>query len=370
MNRATPLWSQDEIDSIRKRAINMEKNGTIDDTFLDWIRDRGLFKMFVPEQLGGKMADLPEALNLFEEAAWIDGSFGWTVTIGAGGGFFVPFMEPEVCQSLFSEPAAVIAGSGYPSGQAVAVEGGYRVSGAWKYCSGARHATMFTANALIEASSEARSDGAEFADSPPVMRAFIFMPDQVRIEPDWDAFGLKATDSHTIRIEEAFVPAERTFSLVEPYGVYQHPTYRYPFSAFAAATFAAVSLGIGRHFLDEAERMVAGSREAWHAAKPGRVAFTEQRIAEGRCAYEEAARKFKFHVDLSWRELKERGTVTEESEREVSLQARAAAQSIRAAVESIFPYMGMGAIMEHSMLNHIWRDLHTACQHTSLVSFQ
>ncbi|MDK8183656.1 acyl-CoA dehydrogenase [Paenibacillus sp. UMB4589-SE434] len=366
MNRAAQLWSKNEIDCIRERAIHMEKNGTVDDQFLDWIRDRVLFKMFVPEQLGGRMADLPEALRIFEESAWIDGSFGWTVTIGAGGGFFVPFMEPGVCQSLFSEPAAVIAGSGYPSGRATAVEGGYRVSGTWKYCSGARHATMFTANALIEVA----SDETESADASPVMRAFTFMPDQVQIESDWDAFGLKATDSHTIRVEQAFVPVERTFSLVEPYGAYQHPTYRYPFPAFAAATFAAVALGIGRHFLDEAERMAAGSRDAWHAAKPERVAFTEQLIAEGRCAYEEAARKFMFHVDMSWRELKELGTVTEESEREVSLQARAAAQSIRAAVDSIFPYMGMGAIMEHSMLNHIWRDLHTACQHTSLVSFQ
>ena len=39
------------------------------------------------------MAGLPEAVRIFEQASFIDGSFGWAVTIGAGGGFYVNMIE-------------------------------------------------------------------------------------------------------------------------------------------------------------------------------------------------------------------------------------------------------------------------------------
>ncbi|MDZ7543570.1 acyl-CoA dehydrogenase, partial [Clostridium perfringens] len=129
---------------------------------------------------------------------------------------------------------------------------------------------------------------------------------------DWNAFGLRATDSHTISVHAAFVPNERTFSIMEPHAEFQHRLYDYPFGAFAAISFAAVTLGIGRHFLDEAEGMLNQQRDAWETARPGRAAFMEYLINEGRCAYTEAKRHYKFHVECSWNELMEQGSVSQQ----------------------------------------------------------
>lgn len=56
-------------------------------------------------------------------------------------------------------------------------------------------------------------------------RSFTFHPEQVQIEPDWNAFGLKATASHTISVMDAFVADEMTFLLTEPKAYEQELIY-------------------------------------------------------------------------------------------------------------------------------------------------
>src|SRR5215212_3974820 len=106
-----------------------------------------LFKLFVPESLGGGQKSLPEALGIIEDCALLDGNIGWLVNIGSGGGYFAGCYSKEVAQQLFSPSNAVLAGSGYP-GKARKVDDGYAVSGSWNYCSGAGYATFFTASAM------------------------------------------------------------------------------------------------------------------------------------------------------------------------------------------------------------------------------
>lgn len=357
-------WTEAEVQQIRERAWQMEETGSIDAKFLKWIHDRKLFKLFVPEQLGGLMSSLPQAIEAFEEAAWIDGSFGWTVTIGAGGGFFVPFLQPQTTSKLFAPKEAVLAGSGMPTGNAKRVEGGFLVNGTWKYCSGSRHATFYTATAAVEAGDTGLQD-----QQLPDVISFALLANQVRIVPDWDAFGLRATDSHTITVKDAFVSDDRAFTFDRTYPDYEHPLYHYPFAAFAAVSFASVTLGIGRHFLDEAERMLEQNRFSWGRDKPERIAFIEYLINEGRCAYQEAKRNFNYHLEHSWDKLLQSGEVSLQEEQNCILQSKSAAQAMRAMAESLFPYLGMTAIMQQSPINQIWRDLHTACQHSALISF-
>lgn len=357
-------WTDAEVQCIRDRAWQMEETGSVDAKFLRWIHDRKLFKLFVPEALGGLMTSLPQAVEAFEEAAWIDGSFGWTVAIGAGGGYFVPFMQPHTASKLFAPQEAVLAGSGMPTGNAKRVEGGYLINGTWRYCSGSRHATFYTATAAVEMD-DADSQGRQQAG----MISFALLASQVRIVPDWDAFGLKATDSHTITVQDAWVPDDRVFTFDRMHPDYEHPLYHYPFAAFAAVSFASVTLGIGRHFIDEAERMLEQNRVPWSRDKADRVEFIEYLINEGRCAYQEAKRNFNYHLGYAWDRLIQTGAVSPQEEQDCILQSKSAAQAMRAMAEGLFPYLGMSAIMQQSPINQIWRDLQTACQHSALISF-
>lgn len=351
------MFSEETVRLIREHSYTMEKKGEVTPEVLEIMHNQGLFKLFVPEDLGGRMLPLPEAVRLFADAAWIDGSFGWLVTIGSGGGYFVSSIVPRVSRKLFADDKAVIAGSGTPSGTARRVEGGYRVRGQWKYCSGSTHATIFTANCVVEGDEE---------DADQQIRSFIFLPQQVEIIKDWHAFGLKATASHSIAAEDVFVPEERTFDLFSDTLYYSDPIYRYPFVPFAETSFAGVAIGIGRHFLEKAEEMVRQKKAFWDTEK---YAYVQRQCDTSKQRLSQAAADFYERVDASWEIVVRHQSLPADVKKQVGQQCKKVARTAVSCAQAVFPYLGMDALMENACLNRIWRDLHTACQHTMLVPF-
>ncbi|MGO0058855.1 acyl-CoA dehydrogenase [Brevibacillus fluminis] len=348
------------IQAIRDEALRTEKTKRLQPQVLELIYEQKWFKLFVPEELGGRMVSLPEAVRIFARTSWMDGSLGWVVTIGSGGGFFVPFLPKEARESLFAAKEAVVAGSGHPSGTAKPVEGGYIVNGTWKYCSGSSYATVFTANCMIEADEPGQE---------PHIRAVALRPDQVTIVHDWNAVGLKATESNTMVVKDAFVPHERTFTLVEPLAYTDEPLYRYPFIPFAQASFAAVGVGICRRFLEEAKQLVERSSAGWQTTNPQRASVVMDRIREAEMLFEQSAQAFFTQVDHSWDVQVKEGTLPEGVEQEVSRQCKETARAALTCANGLLPSLGLQAMLEETPLNQAWRDLNTACQHSLLLSF-
>ncbi|MFB9273982.1 acyl-CoA dehydrogenase [Cohnella cellulosilytica] len=339
-----------------QRYAGLPEGTTLPSDALEGIYAAKLFKLFVPEELNGLMLSLPEALRVFAEASELDGSFGWLVTIGSGGGFFSAALPPDQARELFGPANAVVAGSGHPNGVALPVEGGYRVDGQWKYCSGSTFASLYTANCRIDRG----------ADSEPEIRSFAFLPDQVRMIRDWNSFGLKGTDSHSMAVNDAFVPEERTFSIISPPN-YDDPIFRYPFLPFAQTSFAAVCLGICRHFLAEARSFVASKRAEWDAAKSGRAEGAERAIAGQETKLEADAAGFYGTVERTWDAFLANGEMPESEQAEVGRVCQQLSRNVLAYAHAIFPLLGMAVLMEHHPINRIWRDLHTVAQHSVLV---
>lgn len=354
------LLSEQTIEQLRQHAHENEEQGIINQQMLDVIYEKGLFKLFVPEIYGGKELSFPEALRTFEEASRINGSFGWLVTIGSGGGYFVSCFPDTVAKELFSSQQAVVAGSGQATGKARMVDGGYRVSGSWKYCSGSPFATMFTANAMIEE---------DEAESEPQMRSFVFMPEQVKIIKDWHAFGLKATASHTIQVEDVFVPERRTF-LVMNNEFHSHPIYRYSFVPFAVGSFTAVCLGISRYFIEAAYTMTARKSGEWNESNDKRREKVWQEIQTGEQTIQSCINEFYEVIEHSWnRHLASESSISDEDWNQVSSHCQQTARTVLTVVQRIFAYLGIDAVMEHHPVNQAYRDLQTVCHHTLLVDF-
>src|SRR6185437_5379808 len=74
----------------------------------------GLLRLWIPRRTAGLELSLAEALQVYEAAACIDGSVGWAVMIGSGGGLFAAYLSAQAAHAIYSPAAAVIAGSGAP----------------------------------------------------------------------------------------------------------------------------------------------------------------------------------------------------------------------------------------------------------------
>ncbi|MCG1009971.1 acyl-CoA dehydrogenase [Salinicoccus sp. ID82-1] len=345
------MIDQQMTETVRKYASDMEQNGKLDQTVLDLIYEHRLFKLFVPDAVGGRMTPFPEAIRYFEDTAYIDGSFGWLVQIGSGAGFFATVMDPRAVQELFSVRNFYIAGSDRPLGVARKTDDGYIVNGAWPYASGADHASLFTATCRIE--SDDSDDG--------LLRAFAMLPDQVRVESDWNAFGLCATGSHTIHVEDALVPAHYRFDVADPHFHYDNPIYHYPFEPFAAANIAATTIGIARHFFDAARAHIEEKETSW---KKERHVHAVKVLDDSEAAFLEARKNFHSAIESSWAQHQQ--GISPDSD-DIPVLSKIVAHHAVGGAQKLYRHLGMDVIMADHPLNRIYRDLLTASQHGLLT---
>jgi len=323
--------------------------------------EQGLFRLWIPRRYGGFELTLPMALQVYEAAARAEGSFGWAVMIGSGGGLFAAYLAPEVASVLFGPSAAVVAGSGAPTGTAERVYGGYRVRGRWRYASGADYATVFTANCQVRAQGQPVLCGCE-----PLIRAMSFSPTEVIIHRTWATSGLRATGSHDIEVIDAFVPEAATFSVLTDAPLESGPLYRVPFDTLTELPVSAVALGIAQHALDAFTSM-AHSKPAPGLARPlsgvesvqEAVRAAEACVAGARQAlYEQAEQVWRITVAEGRAPLSVLNGATQACVRLV--------RSLVGAVADLVPLAGMNALHTDDPFAVAWRDLEATAAHYSV----
>lgn len=351
----------DVVALVRGAAAEAERRSALTPEVVQAIVERGWFKAWVPREFGGLELDLEAGLRLFEAAGWVDGSFGWSVMIGAGGGVFAGLMREPTAHAVFDPKEAVIAGSGNPRGTAERVPGGYRVSGRWLWASGAPWATTFTANCVVTEGGQPVPG----ANGGPLIRAMAFEPAQVRVHETWDANGMRGTASHDMEVIDAFVPEERMFSVFE--GEPWHPgtVFRVPFVEFAEATTASVLPGVALRLF---ELVAASLRERTEYGGPRLMAERDDvrsRMAEA-LVTAEAGRTLLFDAARqTWAEA-ERGRPAPATLARLSLAANFAAAGALRAGAIAAPLGGMALNQRADEAGRAWRDLQTAGQHGAI----
>src|SRR5262249_46263399 len=141
----------------------------------------------------------------------------------------------DVAWDMFGrDKCAYLAGSGVPSpnpgerpsDRAVAVGGGYRVTGSWSFASGCLEATWLTGVTSVY-------DGDEPFLGPnrfPERRWFLFPANQCQILENWDVTGLLGTGSRDFAVTDLFVPMHHTL----PQSFFYEPHERGPLYIYGA----------------------------------------------------------------------------------------------------------------------------------------
>ena len=359
MNAAAPYL--DALDAmaplVAAEAERSEREARTTAAVAERIVDAGLYRLYLPRSIGAPELDLAPALEVFEAASRIDGSFGWAVTIG---GLFAGALEPGTAAEIFGPREALIAGSGKPGGTAKPVDSGYLAGGRWNFASGAHYATFFTANCILE--DERSADGSD----QPVIRAMAFPAREVEVVETWDPAGMRGTGSHDFTVESSLVPFRRSFDVFGEWTFETGPLYRYPFAAHAETSFAAVALGIGRHAIDEFLAL-AGSRRSLFTGEPlGDRQGARVRLGEAE-ALVSAARAWFFEVARSnWATVAAGEPLAREEAARVSLASIHAATSAARAATVLFEAGGSAALEAGSPLARAWRDVHALTKHVAV----
>jgi alkylation response protein AidB-like acyl-CoA dehydrogenase len=240
-----------------------EQDGEVTPDIMSALHDAELFRMLIPRSLGGGEATPLELVDVLEAVAAADASTAWCLGQGQGCTFAAAFLDHDIAQEIFGEPDSVLAwGPGSPSAKAIATDGGYRVTGRWRFASGSRHATWLGGHsAVCEADGTPRLDG----DGRKVTRTMLFPIASADISNVWQVIGLRGTGSDDYAVDDLFVPEAYTTwrgSAADRREI--GPLYSISLLTLYGIAFAAVALGIARATLDEFLSLAA-QKTASHA---------------------------------------------------------------------------------------------------------
>ena len=321
-----------------------------------------LFRLWIPRGAAGLELSLPEALQVYEAASRIDGSVGWAVMIGAGGGLFAAYLGAAAAQAIYSDPRAVIAGSGAPDGCAERVAGGYRATGRWRYASGADYATTFTANCrIVEHGAEALG-----ADGAPLTRALAFDASQVKVVRAWDTSGMRGTGSDDFAVHEVFVPEERSFSVFTDSPREPGPLYRLPFGVLTEFPVTAVALGIARHALEAFETLARRKKSYGSGRTMAHDPFVQTRFAEGCATWQLVKAGLDSSAARAWQVALADRALSANELADITASCALSVARLRTAVGELMAVSGMTGIQVGEESARAWRDLQTVAAHGSV----
>lgn len=355
-----PEW----IEIIRSEAAEAERTGLLQPRQLELIYQQQWFKLLVPKVYSGKEKTLPEMVRLEESLAWADGSVGWVITLCSGAGWFGGFMPVKTAQEIFKNPKVCLAGSGASNGTAVKAGQNFIISGKWKYASGAQHATHFTENCMVKEASQ----NVVNADENPLIKSFIIDATDVKLIPAWKHTGMMGTGSDAFEINDVLISAENSFKIDPDFAVIDTPLYRYPFLQLAEATLVANLSGMAIRFMDLAEvifqEKLGQNKLSVHQKSV--LSATFKRLAIN---FNQVRSAFYQALDHSWELLlSNEKSMLKDALQKVSRTSRQLAKISRETVNELYPFCGLQAASPDTEINRVWRDLHTASQH-SLLTF-
>ncbi len=343
------LLSAALVHQLQQQAPAAEAQGQLTAEQLAIIYREHWFGIFVPQDYGGLGLSLPQAVRLEENIAFADGSVGWVVTLCAGAGMFIGYLDEALRTEIFSDPFVCLAGSGQAYGQATKYGNEYIVTGHWPYASGSPHATHFTANCQVEGTDD--------------VLAFIFKQGEVTLQPTWSYIGLQATAGYSFSVRELVIPANRAFRISANHITLPDPVYRFPFEQLAESTIAGTLAGMCTGFFDLAEQYLVARQQT----NPGPVVSKGiDHLSVCRKQTESARETFYQALDECWA-AHVSGTNKLHLLKAVSRQSRCFAAISRNLVNELYPYCGLEAARTVSPINQVWRNINTASQHHILL---
>jgi alkylation response protein AidB-like acyl-CoA dehydrogenase len=324
------------------------------------LHDAGLFGMLLPVSLGGGAADIVAFNQVIECIAAADASTAWCLAQQVASTQCVGFLDPKVAREIFAAPGGAVAW-GPPSGaKALVVDGGYTVTGKWRFASGSEHCPWLGGHcAVIEADGKPRLD----AQGRPTMRTMLFRKSEATFHDIWHVIGLRGTGSNAYEVRDLFVPEAYSYWRDNPADRRgDEPLSAIPLLTLYGMGFSGVALGIARASLDAFMTLAETKRPApMHGAPiPLREHPTVQgRVAEATGQLQSARAYLHDMLRVFWDAATAQRPVSLEQRAQLRIAITGAIEQGCRVVDYAYRAAGADAIFQGSPFERRFRDMHT-----------
>jgi alkylation response protein AidB-like acyl-CoA dehydrogenase len=351
---------------LREYHLEIEREQRMPRGLFDQLREAGFYRMVIPRSLGGLQVDPLTYLRVAELLAEAAGSVGWNIANNGVGQLVTLGLPDDGVQEIHGQGVpSIIAGTAVQGGgQAVPVDGGYRVSGHWTFGSGCQESSWMLGSFQILDDGQPRRR----ADGGSLYWRGVFPRAEATVVPgSWDVAGLRGTGSFDWTVEDVFLPERRTVAHVgvpldNQWSHWPGITYALPSQCWVGPHHSAVITGIARAGIDA---LIALAVEKTPRGRTGMLCENPQvQDAVGRAdAILNSGRIYRSAMITElWNTIAGGGETTLEQRARCRLASTRAADSAREAMDLVYRLGGSTSFKRDSRLAECWRDLHVVGQ--------
>jgi alkylation response protein AidB-like acyl-CoA dehydrogenase len=352
---------------LEENAAACETQRRIPEKNIQALEQACLFHLVVPRRLGGGGANMQTLASVSMEIGKACASTGWVHMITSVGAWLATTFGVEAQQEVFGKGVPRVCGSGSATGKARRVDGGYRITGRWGYCTGSLHSQWTMLSVLCDS-----------ATGEPLGPGQVIVPiADIVIHDTWQVAGMRGTGSNTIEAKDVFVPHTRASLFSELVSRDQtissallEPADFWPFWPATIVSGLGPIVGMAQGIL---ERLTAG------AHKRGVTYTSYQKQAESAIAQRDVAQAT-LQIDamriLVLSLAAQIDNLAADRKRDMDAAGRARirgysgliADTLRDATDKLMSLGGASAFAESSPAQRLWRDLNLMSRHAFFLS--
>jgi 3-hydroxy-9,10-secoandrosta-1,3,5(10)-triene-9,17-dione monooxygenase len=228
------------IPTLAKRSIEQKsRRGILPETMAE-MQAAGFFRVLQPKRWGGYEMELGTFYEIEMALGEGDMSTGWTYGVLGVVSWFLGLIDDRAAQEVWGrDTRTLLCSSTMPAGTATAVDGGFRLTGRWRYASGCEYCDWALLGGMVHAE-----------NAPPAWHFFTVPRRDYRTFDTWQVAGLQGTGSIDVILEDVFVPGYRTQRMLDNFqlrGAGQASNtsslYRLPFGQIFVRGVSTAGLG-------------------------------------------------------------------------------------------------------------------------------
>jgi alkylation response protein AidB-like acyl-CoA dehydrogenase len=355
------------VPEIRALAEETERNRNLFPHIVEKIRDAELLRTCRPAMFGGFEYDGQVALKIAMTISEGCASTGWTVNGAVSNGLSLAHWSIEAQREIWGDDTDPFTFACFaPTGTAVPVGSGYRLSGCWSFASGCDISAWGKLGAMIER-----------PGNPPEGAFFLLPIADCRIIDNWFVCGLAGTGSKDIAVEDVFVPAHRVLKFADtragagPGARHQdNPIYRIPLLMLGASMLASTAVGAARGalaaYLDMTSERTTRGALAGGGLRMKEFATVQLRLAEAAASVEAAELILLSDMRNAMEKLRCGDEITVADRIRVRRNQAYVTRLAVQAVEALNASTGGYGLHLDNPVQRAWRDVNAVARHVSL----
>ena len=349
--------STEYIDRARKFAVKIaERADEIDDgrripeDLACDLADADMFRLLVPESIGGAEIDYPAFVEIVRIFARVDASTAWCISQNNIFATDAARMPAETAREIWGVPRGIVT-NGPPASGTVATPvqgGGYRLSGHWDFSSGSSHSNWLAARAPV----------AGVGGEP---RMFLLPKPRATMLDTWQVNGLRGTASFTFEVDDVFIADDHTY-LESDTARGANPVYVIPKIPLFAIGFAAMSIELARACLNDAIEL--SKHKAQRAVSGAMIdqATVHRQIGQCEAKLRAADAYLRRSAAEIWDSACENGKVEMAERIQVRMSSTHAIRESAEVVDTAYELFGSDAIFKRNLLQRRYQDMHVIAQ--------